>query len=161
MELRLIFSGTALQPTEGSLNLSTVAMATACFLPPQYEIIWGTPAMDSTFSKMEFWKFPKGASSCSKGRDPGSLQGLSLGQCPIRPSSPTPVMFHALCPHCWSTGLIPYWTPRPTLKVTASTRAGWTAPSPDTQQCSKVSRDGCLERGLNWGLLIGAQSRDF
>lgn len=94
MELRLISSRAALQPTEGPLNLSTVAMATAYFLPPQYEIIWGTPAMDSTFSKMEFWKFPKGASSCSKGRDPGSLHGLSLGQCPIHPSFPTPAMFH-------------------------------------------------------------------
>lgn len=161
MELRLISSRAALQPTEGPLNLSTVAMATACLLPPQYEIIWGTPAMDSTFSKMEFWKFPKGASSCSKGRDPGSLQELSLGQCPTHPSSSTPAMFHALCPHCLSTGLIPYCTLRPTSKVTASTRAGWITPSPDTQPCSTVSRDGCLERGLNWGLLIGVQSRGF
>lgn len=59
MGLRLISSRAVLQPTEGPLNLFTVAMATACLFPPPYEIIWGTPAMDSTFSKMEFWKFPK------------------------------------------------------------------------------------------------------
>lgn len=59
MRLRLISSRAALQPTEGPLTLSVVAIATACFLLLPHEIIRGTPPMDSTFSKMEFWKFPE------------------------------------------------------------------------------------------------------
>lgn len=39
MGLRLISSWAALQPTEGPLNLSTVAIATVCLLPSPHEII--------------------------------------------------------------------------------------------------------------------------